>query len=93
MTIENWADLPLRGYNSMPAMQSLPEEYQLDSFAAAASQVPCKACIYLPASWITRFPVSRPQRHKLQYHCRTAVFACSEHAYMSRRQSMLCQTA
>ena len=39
MTIENWADPPLRGYSSMPAMQTLHEDYQLDSFAAAASQV------------------------------------------------------
>ena len=39
MTIDNWADPPLRGYSSMPAMQSLPEEYQLDSFAAQVSQL------------------------------------------------------
>ncbi|CAL5227388.1 g10341 [Coccomyxa viridis] len=38
MTIDNWADPPLRGYSSMPAMQTLPEDYQLDSFAGALSQ-------------------------------------------------------
>ena len=43
MTIENWADPPLRGYSSMPAMQTLPEDYQLESFAAALGQVLAKA--------------------------------------------------
>lgn len=43
MIIENWADPPLRGYSSMPAMQTLPEDNQLDSFAAAFSQVFAKA--------------------------------------------------
>lgn len=39
MTIENWADPPLRGYSSMPAMYSIPEVYQLPAFAAALDQV------------------------------------------------------
>ncbi len=43
MTIDNWADPPLRGYSSMPAMQTLPEECQLDTFAAALGQVLAKA--------------------------------------------------
>ncbi len=43
MTIDNWADPPLRGYSSMPAMQTLPEDYQLDSFAGALSQVCARA--------------------------------------------------
>ena len=41
--IENWADPPLRGYNSMPAMQMVHEDFQLDGFAAAVSQVLLKA--------------------------------------------------
>ena len=44
MTIENWADPPLRGYSSMPTMHSVPEDHQLDGLALAVDQV------LLPAS-------------------------------------------
>ena len=34
-TIENWADPPLRGYNSMPALHSVPEDCPIYGLAPA----------------------------------------------------------
>ena len=34
-TIENWADPPLRGYNSMPALHSVPEDCPIYDLARA----------------------------------------------------------
>ena len=36
-TIENWADPPLRGYNSMPALHSVPEDCPIHGLAPAPS--------------------------------------------------------
>ena len=38
-TIENWADPPLRGYNSMPALHSVPEDCPIYGLAPAPPPV------------------------------------------------------
>ena len=38
-SIENWADPPLRGYNSMPALHSVPEDCPIYGLAPAPPPV------------------------------------------------------